>query len=87
MALCFELYTSIIISSINSGPRAKRLERLDKLMEERVHENLLLGIPWVSESIGIVNEAWAVMTVLTASISLIFDDKLIPPRLARGAPT
>ena len=34
MALCFELYTSIIISSINSGPSAKRLERLDKLMEE-----------------------------------------------------
>ena len=51
------------------------------------HENLFLGVPWVSESIGIVNEAWAVMAVLTASISLIFDDKLIPPRLARGAPT
>ena len=28
MGLCFELYTSIIIPSI------KRLERLDKLMEE-----------------------------------------------------
>ena len=51
------------------------------------HEILLLGVPWVSESIGIVNEAWVVMAVLMASISSIFDNKLIPPRPARGAPS
>ena len=51
------------------------------------HENLLLGVPWVSESIGIVNEAWVVMAVLMASISSVFDNKLIPPRPARGAPS
>ena len=50
------------------------------------HEYLLLGVSWVSESIGIVNEAMAVMAVLMASISSIFNDKLIPPRSARGAP-
>jgi hypothetical protein len=51
------------------------------------HENLFLGVPWVSESIGIVNEAWAVMAVLMALISSIFNNKLILPRSARGVPT
>ena len=50
------------------------------------HENLLLGVPWVSESIGIVNEAWAVMAVLMTSILLIFGWQINSAKVGQGGP-
>ena len=50
------------------------------------HENLLLGVSWISESIGIVNEAWAVMAVLMASILSIFGRQINSAKISQGGP-
>ena len=50
------------------------------------HENLFLGVPWVSESIGIVNEAWAVTAVLMALILLIFGRQINSAKISQGGP-